>query len=202
MYVLVLELNQPSTIPKEECETSLTSLIESRIFLDPTKDNHLVVLQLSSTVQSQLAAILNQLTDHHFELFNEKEDCLNQLKHSEQATIFIDISDISTDEQNRLLDNISELDNVYFIYIRGMISNDDDDERNNFFRRYPKIKAMFENEQRLMVQWAMDTANEYKNAGDIYVERGDKDRGRQCFEQGISLYKRLSIFLDEKRRVR
>jgi len=202
MYVLVLESNEPSTIPKEECETSLTSLIESRLFLDPTKDNHLLVLQLSSTVQSQLAAILNQLTDHHFELFNEKEDCLNQLKRSEQATIFIDISDISSDEQNRLLDNISELDNVYFIYIRGMMLQDDDDERSNFFRRYPKIKAMFENEQRLMVQWTIDTANEYKNAGDIYVERGDKDRGRQCFEQGISLYKGLSIFLNEKRRVR
>jgi hypothetical protein len=83
-----------------------------------------------------------------------------------------------------------------------MISNDDDDERNSVFRRYPKIKAMFENEQRLMVQWTIDTANEYKNAGDIYVERGDKDRGRQCFEQGISLYKGLSIFLNEKRRVR
>ncbi|CAF4863522.1 unnamed protein product, partial [Rotaria socialis] len=42
---------------------------------------------------------------------------------------------------------------------------------------------MFENEQRLMVQWAIDTANEYKTMGDVYLENGDKENGRKCFEQ-------------------
>ncbi|CAF0856520.1 unnamed protein product [Rotaria sordida] len=199
------ESNESNAISKEEFETNLNSCnissIEPQLLLDPTKNNHLLFLQLSSTIQSQIPQILNQLTDHHLQIFNQKEDFLNQLQCCEQTISFIDISNISLDEQNYLLDTISELNNVYYIYLRG-IPSEDDDECSNFFRRYPKIKAMFENEQRLMVQWAIDTANEYKKTGDMYIEKGDKDNGRKCFEQGITLYKRLSAFLNEKRRIR
>src|SRR5262249_7434711 len=148
-------------------------------FLDPTKNNDLILLQLSSNLQSQLLPILNQLTDHGLEIFNQNEDCLDKLTTSEQVTIFIDLFDASLNEQNCLLENISELNNVYFIYIRGSTS-ENDNERAEFFRRYSKIKAIFENEQRLMVQWAIDTANEYKKTGDNYVKNDEKDKGRKC----------------------
>ena len=196
-------------MPKEEPATNLDSCntlpITSSFRLDPTKTYHLVVLQLSPTVQSPIPSILNKLTDHPLQIFTGKTDCLSELKCSEQATVFIDTTDIAPNERNDLLDNISELDTVHFIYIQSGPSekdNDDDDERNQFFRRYPKIKAMFDNEQRLMVQWAIDTANECRKAGDVYIELEDKDRGRQCFEEGIKLYKHLSVFLNDKRRVR
>ncbi|CAF2601483.1 unnamed protein product [Rotaria sp. Silwood2] len=199
------ESNEPNTVWKEEAETNLNlcdiSSAESHLLLDPTKNSHLLFLQLSSIIESQIPQILNQLTDHRLQIFDQKEAFLNQLQHCEQIISFIDISNILSDEQNCLLDKILELDNVYYIYIRG-IPSEDDDERSNFFRRYPKIKGMFENEQRLMVQWAIDTANEYKKTGDMYIEKGDKDNGRKCFEQGITLYKRLSVFLNEKRRIR
>jgi DNA phosphorothioation-dependent restriction protein DptG len=119
----------------------------------------------------------------------------------EQVTIFIDISNISSNDRNHLLDDIFQLDNVHFIYIRGT-PPEDDAEREQFFKRYTRIKCILDNEQRLVVQWAIDTVNEYKTAGDMYVEQGDKDKARNCFEQGITLYKRLSEFLNEKRRVR
>jgi hypothetical protein len=135
------------------------------------------------------------------EIIDQNEDCQTKLLSSEQATIFIDLFDTSLNEQNCLLDNISQLNNVYFIYIRGTPS-EDDNERADFFRRYSKIKGIFDNEQRLIVQWAIDTANEYKKTGDMYVTNSEKDKGRQCFEQGILLYKRLSVFLNEKRRIR
>ncbi|CAF5009379.1 unnamed protein product [Rotaria socialis] len=177
------------------------SLIESDRLLDPTKKHDLLFLKLTSEIHSELPQILSQLTDHHLHIFHQRDDFLNQLKFCEQAIIFIDVSDIPLDERNYLLDSISEVDDVYYLYIRGCPS-DDDDERCYFFRRYPKIKAMFENEQRLMVQWAIDTANEYKTMGDVYLENGDKENGRKCFEQGIALYKSLSVFFNEKRRIR
>ncbi|UJR31275.1 hypothetical protein I4U23_018775 [Adineta vaga] len=191
---------------EEEITTTMEScpsipLVEPRILLDPSKKNHLVVLELSHTLQSQLGKNLLKLTDHPVKTFNQEDDYLNDLKCMEQTILFIDLTSLLSDERNRLLDNLSELDNIYFLYIQGK-SVHDDDECGYIFRRYPKIKAMFENEQRLLVQWTIDTVNEYKEAGDMYTELGDKDRGRQCFEEGIKLYNHLSEFLHEKRRIR
>ncbi len=45
----------------------------------------------------------------------------------------------------------------------------------------------------------MDTANEYKKIGDMYIAKGETDKAQVCFAQGIALYKRLSSFLHEKR---
>jgi hypothetical protein len=201
----ILKQNEQSTIRKEELEINPNPPVilttEPDIRFDPIKKYQLILLQLSPTLQSELLTILNQLTDHSLEIFNKKDDCLNELQCSEQTTIFIDLFDTSLNEQMCFLDDISQLDNVYFIYIRSIPSNDDD-ERAYFFRRYSKIKAVFENEQRLMVQWAIDTANECKKIGDIYVKNGEKDKGRKCFEEGITLYKRLSVFLNKKRDIR
>jgi hypothetical protein len=178
---------------------------EPAVFLDPTKTTHLVLLQplftTTTTTQSQLSEILRELAGRDLQIFNRKEDCLSELECYEQATIFIDISGVISQEESHLLDNISNLENVYCIYIRGM-PPENTEECNQFFRRYSRIKGIFDNEQRLVVQWITDTANEYKKTGDSYVERGDKDKGRICFEQGIALYKRLSEFLNKKRNVR
>ncbi|CAF0826270.1 unnamed protein product [Adineta steineri] len=201
----VLQSTEPSVIPKEEPEKVLESCdvlpIECRDLLDPNEKNDLLVLQLPSTIQSQIPDILNKQTNHSVQIFNDKTNFLHTLKHSKQTTVFIDIIEMVSDERNHLLDNISEFDNVYSIYIRGIPLVDDND-RSHFFQRYTKIKAMFENEHRLIVQWFIDTANEYKKIGDIYTDRGDKDRGRFCFEEGIKLYKKLSVFLNENRCVR
>ncbi|CAF2240458.1 unnamed protein product [Rotaria magnacalcarata] len=191
------ESTEPSAISKVETQITLNSstmpLIESHRLIDPTKTHDLLYLKLTPEIHSELPQILNRLTDHHLHIFHQKDDFLNQLKCCEQAVIFIDVSDVSLNEQNYLLDSISEVDDVYYLYIRGCPS-DDDDERCYFFRRYPKIKAMFENEQRLMVQWAVDTANEYKTMGDAYIEKGDKENGRKCFEQ--EEHKNFEIIFD------
>ncbi|CAF0966848.1 unnamed protein product [Adineta steineri] len=203
--VSVLQSTEPSVIPKEEPENILESCdvlpIECQDLLDPNEKNDLLVLQLPSTIQSQIPDILNKQTNHSVQIFNDKVEFLHILKHSKQITVFIDIIDMVSDERNHLLDTISESDDVHSIYIHGIPLVDDND-RSHFFQRYTKIKAMFENEHRLIVQWFIDTANEYKKIGDIYIDRGDKDRGRFCFEEGIKLYKQLSVFLNENRCVR
>lgn len=192
---------EPTEEAKAYASTCTTLSTESQHLLDPTKQQDLLILQLPSTTRSFVSEIYNQLTNHHLQIFHEQEIFISQLDICEQAITFINTSDMSPNDQFCLLDKISEINNVYYIYIHGR-PFEDDEKRKEFFLRYPKIKAMFESEQRLMVQWAMDTVNEYKLTGDFYVELGDQDKARQCFQSGIDLYENLSKFFNEKRRVR
>ena len=106
--------------------------------------------------------------------------------------------DMSFEDQDHLLNQLSPLKHIRSVYIRGTPPENDGD-RQDFFSKYPTIRAMFENEQSLAVQWTMDTANEYKKTVDMCIRRGEKDKAQQCFAQGVALYKHLSTFLHEKR---
>lgn len=191
--------NDSSTALKEEPQTTLSTLTISPVLLDPTKTHHVLLLQSCSTIQSNLVQILKDFTDDQLRVLSEEEDLFDQIKSAEQTTLFIDNYLITSDEGNCLLDNISQLDNVQFMYIRG-IPPKDDDERDIFFNRHTKVKAVFESEQRLTTQWILDTVNEYRKTGDFYCDAGDKEKGRECFEKGIALYKSLSTVLDKIRR--
>jgi hypothetical protein len=90
---------------------------------------------------------------------------LTQLK---QTTLFIDMSNISLKDQDDLLDDLAKLQHIRSVYIRETPPECDED-RTYFFSKYPK--AMSENEQNLVVQWAMDTANEYKKIDDMYIKK-------------------------------
>ncbi|CAF1161374.1 unnamed protein product [Adineta ricciae] len=193
-----LEIHEPAAILKEEeRETNH----EQQVLLDPTKSQHLAVLHLCPTNQSQIIEILPKLTKHPIELFNQRDDYLNKLQSMEQTTVFVDITNSSANERISLLDELCQFDSISLVYIQGK-SFEDDEDRSYVFRRYPKIRAMFENVQRLLVQWSLDTINEYQNAGDRYIEQCDKVRARYCFEEGIKLYEYLSVFLNDKRRIR
>lgn len=195
--------HEPSAIPKEEqsqilCERLTT---ECEIYLDPTQSNHFVLLQLSNTTQSKILEIYNQLTTHSIEIINQADDYLDKLRCTAQTTIFIDFFQTSLNEQRCLFDSIFQLANIYSVYIRGVLP-ENGNERNGFVREYPKIKAVFDHEERLMVQWVIDTVNEYKRTGDMYVKIDEKVKGGKCFQEGITLYKNLSEFLNKKRCIR
>jgi len=169
--------------------------IESQFLLDPTKNNNIILFQISPSNESQLFASLNKLNDGHLSVLNKTNAWLTQLK---QTKLVIDMSNISLKDQDDLLDNLAKLQHIRSVYIRAT-PPDCDEDRTYFFSKYPMIKVMSENEQNLVVQWAMDTANEYKKIGDMYIEKGNKDKAQAYFSQGVALYKRLSTFLNEKR---
>ncbi len=131
---------------------------------------------------------------------NKTNAWLTQLKQTKQTTLFIDMSNISLKDQDDLLDDLAKLQHIHSVYIRGTPPECDED-RTYFFSKYPIIKAMSENEQNLVVQWAMDTANDYKKIGDMYIKKGDREKAQACFTQSVALYKRLSTFLNEKRHI-
>jgi ElaB/YqjD/DUF883 family membrane-anchored ribosome-binding protein len=175
--------------------------IESQILVDPIENINLILLQLSTPIQSQLSHFLNKFNDVNLSLLNKTNDWLTQLKQTKQFTLFIDTSNISFKDQDDLLNDISKLEHVHSVYIQGIPPNLDVD-RKSFFSKYPIIKAMAENEQPLIVQWVTDTANEYRKTGDIYIEKGDKDKAQACFIKGVALYNRLSSFLNEQKHIK
>ncbi|CAF1053963.1 unnamed protein product [Adineta ricciae] len=193
-----LEIHEATTILKE---TEIETNHEQQVLPDPTKSQHLVILHLCPTNQSQIIEILPKLTKHPIELFNQTDDYLNKLQSMERTTVFVDLTNSSPNERISLLNKLSQFDSISLVYIQGK-SFEDDEDRSHVFRRYPKIRAMFENVQRLLVQWSLDTINEYQNAGDRYIEQCDQVRARYCFEEGIKLYEYLSVFLSDKRRLR
>ncbi len=174
---------------------------ESKSHLDPTKNDNLILLQISSPKESQLSESLHKLTGGRLSVLNETSALLTQLKQCQQSTIVIDMFNKSLEDQDKLLNEISQLKHIHSVYIRGT-PPEDDDARQNFFSKYPFIRAMFENEQSLIAQWAMDTANEYKKIGDMYIRKGEKEKAQLRFSQGVALYKSLSEFLNGKRHLK
>jgi hypothetical protein len=172
--------------------------VRFRTLLDPTVNDNLILLQLT-TIESKLPAIFEKLTNGHLQIFNDVSSCRAELTQNKSTRIVIDICGISSEERANLLNDLSELEYLYSVYIRD-VPPVEDDEREAFFSRYSIISAMFDDEQRLVVQWVLDTVNEYKKTGDMYVDNGDKDKAAECFAEGVALYKRLSTFLDENRR--
>lgn len=119
-------------------------------------------------------------------------------KPEHQSTLIINMSGLTLTEQEQHLTDIFEQTNIRSIYVRGS-PPEGNDARHQFFFKYPIIKSMCESEQSLLVQWALDTANQYKRIGDGYIKKGDKGSAEQYFTKGVLLYKRLSTYLYEKK---
>ena len=114
------------------------------------------------------------------------------------STFIIDTEGMPSKQLETLLDYIAGHKHLRLVYIRGEQPKSAD-ERRTFFSRYRMIRGMDVNEERLIVQWAMDTANEYRKIGDALVKSGDKDKAQPCFVKGVALYENLSGFLKEKK---
>ena len=171
---------------------------ESRTLVDPIKYNNLTLFQKSIPTDSQLLVDLNELYTGHLSLLDETRDWLTELQQTKPNTLIIDMVNIPFKAQDDLLNDLSKLKHIHSLYIRGSLPKNEDD-RTYLFTKYPFIKALLENEQSLIAQWAMDTVNEYKQLGDLYVKQGNKDKAQECFDEGVALNKRLSAFLDKKK---
>ncbi len=101
---------------------------------------------------------------------NKTSACLTHLKQTKQTTLVIDMFNMSLKDQDHVLNELSQLEHIHSIYIQGT-SPEHDDDRQYFFSKI----------------------------GDMYIEKGNKDKAQAYFSQGVALYKRLSTFLNEKR---
>ena len=165
---------------------------------DQTENVDVILLEISPSNESELSGGLSKLAIDHVFVMQKIGNWLTRLEEFEQSTLIVDMFGLSLTEQDEQLTDICEQTDIRSIYIRG-IPPHIDDQRENFFSKYPMIRAMFENEKSLLAQWAMDTASEYKRIGDRYIDKDDKDLARQYFTKGVSLYKRLSTYLHEKK---
>ena len=109
------------------------------------------------------------------------------------STLIIDTEGMPSKQLETLLDYIAGHKHLRLVYVRGEQPKGVE-ERRTFFTRYRMIRGMDNNEEQLIVQWAMDTANEYRQMGDALVELGDKDKARPCFVKSVTLHKQLSEF--------
>jgi len=192
-YIQLQVSNEINDLPNIE---SLAVQIDSR----EKVSNTLALVQLStSEIDSQLCATLKKLHTGELTLMDDSSDWLTQLVRNEPDTLVIDMHKKSIEEQDNLLNQLStNLKHTRSIYIQGNLPENDNDCV-TLFTKYPFIKAIFDNEQRLIIQWAMDTVNEHRKFGDKFIQNGNKDKARASFVEGIELYKRLSNFLNENK---
>ena len=167
--------------------------------LNQIKTTNVILLEMLTSNGSDLSTGLQKLIEGRYYSIDRSSNWLSELKQSEQqSALIVDMFGSSLKEQDKQLTDICEQTEIRSIYIRG-IPPDTDTDRQDFFFKYPMIKAMFANEKSLLAQWALDTANEYKRIGDRYIAQGDKDLAQQYFTKGVTLYKRLSTYLQEKK---
>lgn len=196
IYFIELQVsNDKNDLPIIE---SLASQIDAFDCLEKPSDT-LVLVQLSTPrIDSQLCANLKKLHTGELILMDGTSDWLTQILRNEPETLVIDMNSKLIQEQDELLNQLSNLKQTRSIYIQGNLPENDNDCV-PLFTKYPFIKAIFDNEQRLIVQWAMDTVNEHRKLGDTLIQNGNDDKARASFVEGIELYKRLSSFLNENK---
>ena len=186
----------------EEAETPIKKTDElphpSIFVLDPKKNQTVLLLNRSTPIESSKLAInFTYFLGDDLQIFNNHIECVDHLTKMEQVTVFID--QFPSQTQQDLLQQLSQCDRVHSVYIRGDLPKAEKD-REDLFTQCPTIRGMCENEQRLIAQWAMDSAAAYKTSGDVWLANGDKTKSRDCFERGIRFYQQLAAFMREQQR--
>ncbi|CAF5190767.1 unnamed protein product, partial [Rotaria sp. Silwood1] len=65
-----------------------------------------------------------------------------------------------------------------------------------FLNRFDKICIFCENHEKLVVQWALDTASHCRIFGNQCTKTGDKNAVREHFQRGINIYDDLSKLIN------
>ncbi|CAF2993781.1 unnamed protein product [Rotaria sp. Silwood2] len=142
-----------------------------------------VLLVLPSLEQSQLYSILQDITDDCIIPTIQIDKCIDKLKSNQQIKDFIfDVSSVSVDDRNRILDAVSSLNNITSIYLLGK-SPETKKERNEFFKQFDKVCIFCEDHEQLAVQWALDTASHCRICGNQCAKADDKNAAREHFQR-------------------
>jgi len=157
-----------------------------------------VLLVLSSLKESRLHSIFNDLTDGHLMTSISIHEYDTKLHLNKKIkNLVVEISCI-TENRDYLLNAFSSTDHIESIYLLGK-PPETNEERSEFFTRFPKVCIFCEDEGQLALRWAMDTAEECRALGDHYIKEGKKDIAREHFQRGMQLFDRLGKLIDSTR---
>ena len=188
---LPMNLKEDRVVPPLGAQPA--EILVPAFIIDSLEHKHLILLQMASMPSSRLYKGICQLsgtsstTSTSFEAYAGEPT---------PTTFIIDTEGMLPKQLETLLDYITGHKHLRLVYIRGEQPNGVD-ERQIFFTRYQVIQGMNDNEDWIVMQWAMDTANEYRQMGDALVKSGDKEKARLCFAKGVALYENLSGFLEK-----
>ena len=123
--------------------------------------------------------------------------CIETLLHSnlQVKNIIVEVSSITLDELERLLEKVSVIDHVEWIYVLGEPPNNRAD-RNQFFNRFSQVCIFSSDEQEIAVKWILDTINNCRFLGNQFSQSGDKASARKYFQRGLDLYNSLEKFFE------
>jgi len=129
----------------------------------------------------------------------QADKCIDRLQSDQQVKdVVFEISSVSADERDRVLEAVSSIDNIESIYLLGK-QPETKEERNAFFTRFDKVCIFCEDEGQLAVQCVLNMANNCRIIANECVEAGNKDIAREHFQRGMDLYDRLRKFIDGTR---
>jgi len=109
--------------------------------------------------------------------------------------LVIQISTLSVDKRNKLLEICSSKVHIKSIYLLGKLVGTKD-EQLKFFQQYPKVCILCEDEGELALRWSLDTIEEYRTLGDQSVKQ-NKNTARQFYQRGMILFDHINkLFQD------
>ena len=113
-------------------------------------------------------------------------------------SLVVDVSSISHERRDHLLNLVSSNDHIKSIYLLGT-PPEISEEWSTFFTRFPKVCLFCEDEKHLAIRWALNTTNDCRSVGIQCKEQGDQTTARMHFQRGIDLYDRLRKLIDTTR---
>ncbi len=113
--------------------------------------------------------------------------------------IVVELIPNSANERDDLLKVLSSIDHIESIYLLGE-PPETNEERFEFFAKFPKICVFCKDTGQLAMRWTIDTVEECRTLGDQYIKEGKKEIARLYFERGMQLFKQLGKLIDSTNR--
>lgn len=155
-----------------------------------------VLLVVSSLQESPLYSILKDITNDCLMPPIQTDKCIETLRSNEKIeNLVFDVASISVDDRDRLLKNITLLDNIESIYLLGK-PPETKEQRNKFFTDFDKVCMFCEDRDQLAVQLVLNMASNCRIFGNQCNADGDRDTARKYFQRGMDLYDGLKKFID------
>lgn len=160
------------------------------------RETHLTLTIRTSSEQSQLYPLLNAFASNRLIPPVQSDRCIETLQSNPKIkNIIVEVPSIPLDELERLLEKVSGIDHVEWIYVLGKPPNNRD-ERNTFLNRFSQVCIFSSDEQEIAVKWILDTINNYRLLGNQLSQSGDKASARKYFQRGLDLYNSLEKFFE------
>jgi hypothetical protein len=154
-----------------------------------------VLLVLRSLQKSQLYSVLNNITGEHLMAPISPHECNTKQQLSKNiTTVLADVSSLSVDERDYLLDTFSSNDHIESIYLFGK-PPETSQQWNEFFTKFPKVCIFCDDQGQLVIRWTLDMINDCRISGNQCNEKGDRTTARTHFQRGIDLYSQLRDFI-------